>query len=557
MAARPRRLQLVRTEELACGYGRFSTEYQASIAEQVAVNAEVAGEEGVRILETFTDEGVSRSVTDRPGIRQLFAYLSAHPEVGYIVVNELERLTAGVGQRAEIADFCQQRAITIITEDMGRVDPFDDEKMHLADQRAVAAKGEVLKVQRRTRRNLRQKVIAGTVAMRPAFGTRMKPIELSDGTVLPSGAKYVDASGRVRRSGELEEHPDEIDWLRQMYRWADEGASDDEIARRLTNAHVPTKNNRAAWRGNTVAGVLTNPLYRGEMVWGKTATRRYGDGRTYLEEREQGDPGRVVKPSPLGALVDVAVWEAVNARRALRVAERRAVRRAYGARVFDGLVYCGRCGHKMYGRNGNAGKKKAARRNVIWYYACEGARRSDHPAPGFDTVCTKAWTTSEKKLLAAMAADSELPVRRRVVTDSVALAGAVRPLDARLRATHERRRRIAEMYEDGLYDRAQYRAKLTVVEQDIAALRDELAAAVDGATIAEDYVVASKGWGELVELLADESLPAADRAAALRQAGVDRLLVDGERVVVELGGADPGGQSGLLRLEHGDGRMHA
>lgn len=344
------------------------------------INTEPAEHYDHPIVERFFDAGVSPTIQDRPGLIEMFDYIRAHREVGFVIVNELERLTAGIAQRAEVVEICQKLNVWLITEDMNPVDPFDEDAMHEADQRAVAAKGEVLKVRRRTRRNLRQKVINGTVAMRPAFGTRMKPLTV-DGVELRSGARIVDARGRVIRSGELEVHPEELPWLLKMFEWADARVSAEEIARRLTAGGVPTKSGNTIWRANTVLGVLSNPLYKGEMTWGKQAVRRYSNGRTYLELREEDDPGRITKPSPLGALVDPAAWDRIAARRDALQGTRQHHRRN-GCLLLDGLVYCGKCGCKCYARRDNINSAV-----VKWRYYCSGARTNFSQQPGFAPPC--------------------------------------------------------------------------------------------------------------------------------------------------------------------------
>lgn len=85
------------SSRLGVGYTRYSTEEQGSTAEQRAINEMIAADHGVTLLETFTDEGVSRTLADRPGLRELFDCLEARREVRFLVVNELERITAGGG----------------------------------------------------------------------------------------------------------------------------------------------------------------------------------------------------------------------------------------------------------------------------------------------------------------------------------------------------------------------------------------------------------------------------------------------------------------------------
>jgi hypothetical protein len=228
----------------------------------------------------------------------------------------------------------------------------------------------------------------------------MTPIIGPDGQPLPAGTHLRDSNNKKVSSGQLEEHPDEIKWLGRMFEWAAAGVSDDGIARRLTDAGVPTKTGKAVWRGNSVGGILTNRLYRGEMVWGHQQTLRDADGRKYLEVRDADDPARVTKTSPLGPLVPVETFDRVQVLREARKGTRQGSKRAYGDRVFDGLVYCGRCGHRMYARNDAAGSSNANREAVIWRYYCDSKRPGYEALPGYP-LCTKTYTMPERKIIAA------------------------------------------------------------------------------------------------------------------------------------------------------------
>lgn len=404
MARRPSpRRAIKRDQDLGVDYTRYSTDDQGSTQEQRSINEEIAAEEGVTIVRSFGDEGISRSLSDRPGLRDLFAYLEGHPEVGFIVVNELERMTAGINQRQDVTRICKQLRITIITEDMGRIDPHDEDKMQEADQRAVTAKGEVLKVRRRTRRNLRQKVRNKTiVALRPAYGTRMKPLTTPEGIELPSGVAMLDGQGRKVTSGVLEKHPDEYPWLVRIFEWADAGASLTEIGRRLMSEGVPTKTGKTTWDTTTIAGILENPLYMGVMSWGVRKTLRDENGRRYQEFREEDDPQRVTMESPLGALVDVKMWERINARRAEGGITRQQQRRTLDPQPLDHFVFCGRCGHKMYGR------ADPTRSGFTWRYLCLSSYGSMNMRviPEFGSKCAKAHSISLKDLLAGLAGEA-------------------------------------------------------------------------------------------------------------------------------------------------------
>ncbi len=258
---------------------------------------------------------------------------------------------------------------------------------------------------------MKAKVAAGTVMMWPAFGTRMKPVVGPNGEPVPRGTQLV-VNGKPLRSGELDIDEAELPWVLQMFEWvADEQCSLDEVARRLTAAGVPTKTGAAAWSRSTVRGILTNSFYRGEYVWGRQKTIHTAKGKR-LVERTQDDPERLVLDSPLGALVPVETWhhanEVMSARSGGRVHERR---RVNPVRPFDGMVFCGRCGHKMYGRADEKPRKDGSRPDT-WRYYCIGTRPGYVQVEGFGPPCKRSNAVSEKKIiddLAKLAADPAQP----------------------------------------------------------------------------------------------------------------------------------------------------
>lgn len=518
------------------GYTRYSTEDQGSTAEQRAINEAIGADHGVTLLATFTDEGVSRTLADRPGLREVFDYLEANREVRFLVVNELERITAGVGQRQQITALCKRLGITLVTEDVGLIDPHDEDAMYDADVRAVNAKGEVLKVRRRTRRNLRAKVVNGsTVAMRPPFGVRMKPLVV-DGVELPSGMPAF-VGGRKVRSGELELHPEEYPWLVQIFAWADEGVASDEIARRLTDESVRTKSGKSAWRSNTVNGILDNPLYKGQLVWGRQQVLRDESGNPYLETRAEDDPGRVTRESPLGAVIDAEMWDRVNSRRLAARGQRKMKKRVTPESVLDGIVFCGRCGHRMYARVDNPGRYKTVR---IRFY-CPGARPGMVSREGFGQ-CRNVNTMLAASIIRGIGSQ---PIRGGATVEVNVTRGVAADADRNKKRDHLHAR-LAEA-EAEWANAKRLAVKGLLDDDDLASVKAETGAVIADAqtTLAEldrarqTEVVPFTGtvadrFAELARGMADEDVPISLRQTLLRDFGVTRIYVDNPGIRVEL-----------------------
>lgn len=496
----------------------------------------IASDHGVLMLETFTDEGVSRTLADRPGLRELFDYLEAHREVRFLVVNELERITAGVGQRQQITSLCKRLGITLVTEDVGLIDPHDEDAMYDADVRAVNAKGEVLKVRRRTRRNLRAKVVAGsTVAMRPPYGVRMKPLVV-EGVELPSGMPAF-VNGRKVRSGVPELHPDEHPWLLQIFSWADEGVSVEEIALRLTREGVPTKTGKTAWPPNSIAGILDNPFYKGELTWGRQQVLRDENGKPYLEKRDENDPGRVTRESPLGAIIEPVLWDRVNSRRLAARGQKNRNKRATPENVLDGIVFCGRCGHRMYTRIDNPRSHKTVR---IRFY-CPGKRPGMVPRAGF-SPCEKVNTILADNIIQGIGSQTIRGGRTVTVTVTRGVAAdadrerkgkrlRTRLSEAEAEWANAKRLAIKGLLNDE--DLAEVKATTDASIKESQATLNELEQAGRVEVVPFTGFVADR-FVELVHGLADEDVPVALRQALLRDFGVARIYVDNPGVRVEL-----------------------
>lgn len=331
-------------------------------------------------------------------------------------------------------------------------------------------------------------------------------------------------------------HPDEYPWLVRIFAWADEGVASDEIARRLTDEGVPTKSGQAAWRSNTVNGILDNPFYKGELVWGRQQVRRDENGKPYLEVRAEDDPGRVVRESPLGAIINVDLWDRVNARRLAKRGQRRMKKRTVPENALDGAVFCGRCGHRMYARLDNPGRYKTVR---IRFY-CPGTRPGMVAKDGFDQ-CRKVNTMLADRIVKGIGSQ---PIRGGATVEVTVTRGTAE-------VDHDRKRqrllaRLAEAEAEwanakrlaikGLLDDDDLSATKAETDAVISHARATLIELGETATVEVlPFVGTVAGrFAELAEGLADESVPVSLRQALLRDFGVARIYVDNPAIRVEL-----------------------
>jgi DNA invertase Pin-like site-specific DNA recombinase len=139
--------------------------------------------------------------------------------------------------------------------------------------------------------------------------------------------------------------------VRRMFEnYATAGGSLYSVVEMLNFEGIRSPYGRPLWNRNSVRRVLTNPVYAGDLVWGRTMTGKYysrvGDE---IVARRPGQ--RVAKNEPIvqrdavPSLVDRTLFDDAQALLAKR---KKATRRTGTVRPLSGLLTCGHCGSPMH-----------------------------------------------------------------------------------------------------------------------------------------------------------------------------------------------------------------
>jgi site-specific DNA recombinase len=291
---------------LAILYTRISSVQQVdgySLVSQEALCREFAVQCGYSVVEVIQDV-ISGEQLERPGLSRVFDLVS-EAGVRHIIVLNVERLTrGGPAHYAMIAARLAQDDARVEFV-MGNYDAGSPEAM-LAMQIAstVAWYDNQLRRERTVRGSLQAaKNDKVQVGARPPYGYAAQ-----------DGALVFDV--------------DEAAVVRRIFAWALEGVSANEITRRLCADRTPTradkdaflqkKNNVGIWNGSAVKKILHNRTYTGVWTYRKTRTVRI-EGKVRLRDR----PVKEHIPIPVPAIIDVAVFDAVQEQLAGRRATRR------------------------------------------------------------------------------------------------------------------------------------------------------------------------------------------------------------------------------------------
>jgi DNA invertase Pin-like site-specific DNA recombinase len=147
--------------------------------------------------------------------------------------------------------------------------------------------------------------------------------------------------------------PDEIaaPVVRRMFEnYAAADGSLYSVVEMLNREGIPSPYGRSQWRRSSVRRVLTNPIYSGDLAWGRTMSGKYFTrvGEDIVARKPGQRPTKnvpIVRRDAVPAIVDRDLFE--RAQELLRK-RKKATRRPAAARPLSGLITCGCCGSPMH-----------------------------------------------------------------------------------------------------------------------------------------------------------------------------------------------------------------
>lgn len=307
----------------------------------------------------YIDNNVSASTNRvRPAYQRLVADVRER-KVDVVIAWNLDRLTRKPREIEDWIELHEHHGVNLLTSEAR--DPIDlstDNGRMLLRITAAVARSEVERKARRQRESNNQARESGIPPTgRRAFGY----------TVLKPGAKACTA---VRVGEDGREYPDyghepiesEAAAIRRGFALLLAGESLRSIAREW-NAAGLSSTSGAAWRQDSVRGVLTNPRYAG-LVAPPRSTDSGGNSASRYDLAQ-------MHPGTWEPLVSIETWGAASA--ILRDPARRKVGGAPVRWLLSGLATCGLCGAPV---------KAGATRDAVKVYRCSAtphlSRRADY-----------------------------------------------------------------------------------------------------------------------------------------------------------------------------------
>ena len=327
-------------------YARVSTQRQAQangLAQQLERLQAHALQQGwsVAAEDIFRDDGYSGASLKRPGLERL-RDRAAMRQLDCILITAPDRLARNYVHQVLLleeisATGCQ---VQFLDRPMSQ-DPHDQLLLQI---RGAVAEYERSLIAERMRRGRLRKLQAGILLpwTKPPYGYRVDPDHPCD----PAG---------------LRQDPTEAAAVAEMFVWyAEEGRSLYRLAQKLHQDGVTPPRVQGRWNVQTLRGILTNPVYTGEVYAGRLQ-EACGTGATATPRRVRPREDWITVAS-IPAIVTQEQFERVQDKLAQnrQFARRNNTAHAYLLRA---LVSCGVCGLACQGRCLPSGYR---------YYCCRG-----------------------------------------------------------------------------------------------------------------------------------------------------------------------------------------
>lgn len=454
-------------------YVRVSTEAQAgekqtSLADQQAAVYALAGKLGRSVGHVFEDAGYSGATMDqRPAMQSLVESCVAAPRTkkhpGYVVVLNDSRW----GRFPDSEESTYWRVHLAKRGWIVRFAEGDDvqDKTLRPVLRAMSQTQATL-----YRDALKANVLRGTRGTaEQGYWQAQAPVGYQRKVVFPAGRERIVPNDVPKAKDEkviLVPHPTEAAIVRELYARYIRGT---ESLRSLVD-WVVTADRSRKWSKAAVRRVLTNPVYMGDIVWGRLSNDRDELGHRVV----RSDVELYGKANAHEALVSRDVFAAAQARMAINKRATKGVRSDW---ILSGIVRC-RCG-KSFAAGGMSGVVRATGRQLPPVYRC--TTRGHHTAARCPYPGTVAKHLLEASVLGTLSEIIGTAVHRRQMAAALdreaqkakQAARTVEHIDRDLKAARDKQQRLVDAIASGAISTLDARERMQALRADVLALTAE------------------------------------------------------------------------------------
>jgi len=306
----------------------------------------------IQLSESYADNNATGTNFDRPGFQKMIADAESG-KINCIIVKDLTRF----GRNAIDSGYYLEKYLPALNVRVIAItdnyDSNDGDGGIMIPLKNIIAEAYALDIGRKVRSVQQQNIKNGRfIGRMAAYGYDKDPNDCHKLIIDPVAAVTV----------------------KQIFEWAAEGEVPGEIARRLSNANIPTpshyKQSRdiianvrllgsGKWERRSVIKLLENQIYAGDMVQGRKTTFNHKDTLVHPDKW-------ICVPNTHEPIITREMFENVQLllKQASTLAcSKRQSKGAYSPNLFKGKIFCASCGCPLH--------RKRQNKDGVYWFRCE------------------------------------------------------------------------------------------------------------------------------------------------------------------------------------------
>lgn len=313
-------------------YARVSSGKDAmlhSLSAQVSYyNALIQKEDGWEFVGVYSDEAITGTKEARPGFQQMLEDCR-NGKIDMILTKSISRFARNTVTLLETVRMLKALGVDVF---------FEEQNIH-----TMSTDGELMLT------------ILASYAQeesRSASENQKWRIKKNFEEGMPWNGKML---GYRMRDGQYYIIPEEADLVRRIYKEYLDGSGPNRIAAGLTEDGIPTATNGQIWRPQTIAKILRNYCYTGNLLLQTTYCENHITKRMH---KNTGQRPRYHAEDTHEAIIPMELWQAVQAEIKRRSELHKFTPPAQASFFYTGLIQCAKCG-KNY-------RRKTTATRVVW-----------------------------------------------------------------------------------------------------------------------------------------------------------------------------------------------
>ncbi|WP_139491827.1 recombinase family protein [Brevibacillus dissolubilis] len=431
----------------------------------------------------YVDDGYSAKNTDRPALNRLLTAIR-QGRIAKVMVTKLDRLSRRLLDLLTLIELFGQHQVSFVSTSESFDTDTPSGRLTLQVLGAVA-EFERERIRERVFDNMHHAARNGKWLTQSPYGYRLEQKELII-------------------------HEQEAEVVRRVYDlYLNQGLGYLTIAKRLNEEGIPSPHKKE-WSLRAIKLMLTNPAYKGTLMWNRTDSST--PTRTTKDEEEW-----VIVPDCLPVIIDPSVWEQVQRRIAKPPVASRAQTSPH---LLGGLLACGHCGASM-----SIGYSGWPKRHRVYRCSAHKNKGTCHSTPYRADQVELRLKQALDKLFRTLPIPRPLLPMLTLSTPSHSASGH----GQRLKKAQARYKRKVEAYANGLIDLDDLTAEKTRLDKETAAA---VPAPDNPNTLPADLQLLNESFSHQLSHTMDAfSLLPVETAKALLQTLVEKVTIHKEGAV--------------------------